>query len=1114
MLFSEASLPPATTAGTGGPTGGETTTAGSGGPTGGESTTAGTGGATGGESTTAGTGGPTGGESTTASSGGPTGGETTTAGTGGATGGESTTAGTGGPTGGETTVIPNSVCTAIETGDFNDAATWQDGQIPSGVCSIVIPAGKTVTFTGTVFDIPVPSITIHGSFIFSSTSDITIEVVIIIIIEDGGSLQDQTADNKWNLLSGSTCTFYPGSSFTGSNTVLTQFTKESGNIVFGNTTSFGSSFSGPFTFAITLTGEVQTFTKVTFIAGVSGGFNAGGTWLGGIVPTADFCASIGGCGLYISSGCELDTAELGGELNINFNDISIASGGTFVLGTSGSSGGFRFLFNCQFNIFGNLNFASSSGGLYLPWGSAFNFFGGARIISIIEVIVRTYDITIGGEGTVVSSFTSSFTGSFYGYISVEGSVVETSEAATAIPIDTSICTAIADGSFSDAATWQDGRIPSAVCSTIIPAGFTVTFSEQVFVFATSKITIEGTLSFTSASFLVFQQIINIVVAAGGSFKDETSQHKIFFLAGSLLTLSTGASFTGSGTTASQYTLDGTIIVPGSGSPLDDNIEGPFTCAALLSGEIQTFTKVTFIVGASGGFTLGATWFGGIVPTADFCSSVGGCGLYVSSGCNLDTSALNGELDINFSEISVPSGATCSLGTSGSSVGFRFKHQCNFNIYGTLSFLSSAGGIYLAWGTKFSLFAGAKFGSSFSVEIRTYDPSTGGLGSLLTSLSASFSGSYIATISVSGEATETTGGNMNCFIFIFLNNFLFLGSGTGSPAETTTAATIDTSICTAIADGSFTDAATWQDGRIPSDVCSTIIPAGFTVTFSDQAFALGTPQITIEGTLSFTSASFLVFTNIINIVVAAGGSFKEETSGHQILFTTGSFFTLSAGASFTGTNTIAMQYPGGSGTITPSDQYTIGSSVSGPFTLVTLLTGKIQTFTAVTCVAGSSGDFLSAAVWLGGVIPTADFCDAIGGCSLHIPDGVSVTTAGLDGELNINFKNIEILSGGSFGFDSMTFKFKYPLRFDLHGELAINSLGVSFYLPWGSALNLFSGCSFSNGVGALIFSYDGESTTTSAAVNVFTFLFSGEYFASISLTGTVTETNEGKIFSFL
>jgi len=381
-----------------------------------------------GETTTAG--GETNPAETTTTDGQTNSGETTTAGSetnpAGTTaaGGETNPAGTT-AAGGET----NTACTAINSGDFNDAATWEDGQIPSGACSIVILSGITVTFTGSVFNIKVPSITISGSFIFSSTIDITFEIIINIIIEAGGSLQDQTSQHQWNLLAGSTCTFYSGSSFTGSNTMIYVYTVGESGIVFGASVSFGSSFSGPFTFAIILTGEIQTFTKVTFIAGVSGGFNAGGTWLGGIVPTADFCASIGGCGLYISSGCDLDTSELGGELNINFNAISIASGGTFSLGSTGSSTGFRFLFNCQFNIFGILNFVSSAGGLYLPFGSAFNLFGGAQISSSIEVEFRIYDGTVSGmsSSTIAHSFSSSFTGSFYGLVSIDGSFVQTPE---------------------------------------------------------------------------------------------------------------------------------------------------------------------------------------------------------------------------------------------------------------------------------------------------------------------------------------------------------------------------------------------------------------------------------------------------------------------------------------------------------------------------------------------------------------------------------------------------------------------------------------------------------------------------------------------------------------
>jgi len=176
--------------------------------------------------------------------------------------------------------------------------------------------------------------------------------------------------------------------------------------------------------------------------------------------------------------------------------------------------------------------------------------------------------------------------------------------------------------------------------------------------------------------------------------------------------------------------------------------------------------VTCIAAKSGGFNARGTWLGGIVPSFSFCDSIGGCGLYIASGCDLDTSELNGQLDINFNEISVASGGTFSLGTSGLTRGFRFWNRCNINIRGTLNFVSAGGSIYLPWGCGFNFFTGARFSSNFAVDIRTFNLLFISWDSLIISLSSSFTGSYFASISSWGIKTETTGGkneSINCHL---------------------------------------------------------------------------------------------------------------------------------------------------------------------------------------------------------------------------------------------------------------------------------------------------------------------------------------------------------------
>ena len=495
------------------------------------------------------------------------------------------------------------------------------------------------------------------------------------------------------------------------------------------------------------------------------------------------------------------------------------------------------------------------------------------------------------------------------------------------PAANPICTAIASGDFDSASTWENGQIPSDICTTVIPSGFTVTFSGEFFNYETSKLTIGGTFIASSTTFLAFKYIINIVVEGSGSFKDQTTQQTLYFLAGSLFTLYSDASFTGTSSIAYCYTLSGSAPVPGAQYSFGASLSGPFTFGVLLSGEIQTFGKITCIAGRSGGFGLAATWLGGIIPTIDFCDSIDGCGLYIASGCDLDTSELNGELDINFDDIYVALGGTFSLGASGFASGFRFRKRFNFNIYGMLKFLSSSGGLYLPWGCGFNMFAGAAFSSGFDVEIRTYDPLTTGLGSLLTSIGASFSGSYFASISTDG-----------------------------------TFETFDRATFVVRASGSLFDRATWGGGFIPTvSYCNSVggcglfirsgcelstsgigdnlnvnfkeieLASGATFYFSSTAFRFKYPfTFKIRGTISLPLLSGSVYLPWgSSLYVYSGASF---TNWLNINFKT---YDASTGGSESDIRSFSSGFSG---------EYYVDISASG--TITDALGGKFNCFTFI------------------------------------------------------------------------------------------------------------------------------------------------------------------------
>ncbi len=271
--------------------------------------------------------------------------------------------------------------------------------------------------------------TIAGIFIIapSISGGFTFQFAINIIVQAGGTFQDQTTAHQLFFLAGSLCTFYPGASFIGSSTVVYTYQSLPATGSLGANYKFGSSFSGPFTFGILLDGSIQTFAKVTFIAAISGSFTETNTWLGGIVPNESICSLVGGCGLYISSGCVLSTASLNGQLNINFNLITISSGGTFELGAADCLCGFRFQFEFRFDIYGILKYLPlNTDGIFLPIGSAFNFYAGASFASSSSITLTTYDTAtnvIVGAGISISS---SFSGPYFALISENGDIVTNS----------------------------------------------------------------------------------------------------------------------------------------------------------------------------------------------------------------------------------------------------------------------------------------------------------------------------------------------------------------------------------------------------------------------------------------------------------------------------------------------------------------------------------------------------------------------------------------------------------------------------------------------------------------------------------------------------------------
>ena len=230
-----------------------------------------------------------------------------------------------------TTIAPSGIYVAVQSGSFIDSTTWSGGIIPFGNCSITIPANIIVTFTGTVVNVNIRVFTIAGTFTVVSTGSVGFAFAfsINIMIRSGGTFQDQTNNNQLCFQSDSVLTILPGASFVGASTRVFTCSSSPPTVGVGASVTVGSSISGPYTLGILLDGTIQNFASIMCLARRTGSFTQGSSWLGLTAPTVDFCASVGGCDLYIPSGVTLDIESLNGVLNIQFNVITVTTGESF-----------------------------------------------------------------------------------------------------------------------------------------------------------------------------------------------------------------------------------------------------------------------------------------------------------------------------------------------------------------------------------------------------------------------------------------------------------------------------------------------------------------------------------------------------------------------------------------------------------------------------------------------------------------------------------------------------------------------------------------------------------------------------------------------------------------
>jgi len=128
--------------------------------------------------------------------------------------------------------------------------------------------------------------------------------------------------------------------------------------------------------------------------------------------------------------------------------------------------------------------------------------------------------------------------------------------------------------------------------------------------------------------------------------------------------------------------------------------------------------------------------------------------------------------------------------------------------------------------------------------------------------------------------------------------------------------------------------------------------------------------------------------------------------------------------------------------------------------------------------------------------------------LYIPSGYTLTTGDLNGVLNIQFDEIDVVSGASFQLgtssSSAGFQFNYAVQLDAYGTLGfVGTSGAGIYIPTGSAFDFYGGSSFTSQVATYIQVYNSLTGANIGSSLSLSTSFSGPYYVTVSSNGTVS-----------
>ena len=315
-------------------------------------------------------------------------------------------------------------------------------------------------------------------------------------------------------------------------------------------------------------------------------------------------------------------------------------------------------------------------------------------------------------------------------------------------------------------------------------------------------------------------------------------------------------------------------------------------------------------------------------------------------------------------------------------------------------------------------------------------------------------------------------------------------------------------------GEFNDPSIWRNQITPYSPAYVIIPRNVVVTLSRDILDLDMTDCDVYGTLVLGSSTSRSFTlnYPANVTIYENGTLQFPSSVREFISPPETLMITFPSGSLVGENVTITTSSNSRALARTDSRAFFGGNKRGPYTSCGLSGGSTFGDDSVANLPRRSGEFTDSNSWFGRKAPSSNVCERAGGCSLQIVTSVSLSTASLNGNLDIRFNIVVVsiistLQIGTPGFGG-GFRFRFEVQLNIFGILAeVSGTAGGIFVPPGSKLNFFPGASFTSIVATHLYVYDPNTNAILTSITLEVSL-TGPFYVSVAISGTISTSTIG------